>query len=179
MTLLFLIFSPQDRSDMPRRFNPMPIAQQRHELYQAIGEAITTWASVEDQLADLFAYFIAGDAQSLTAKAAFHAVINFNAKRAMMDEAAQWRIGEEHLTKWNSLQYSFFLSPSLQNVTALLRGDEPPRISFNDIKQRTGAFRKLARDLSAFAGQVPIGTLQGGGTLSVDNGQTIVTNGSI
>jgi hypothetical protein len=57
------------------------ISEQRQEIYRAIGEAITEWSLVEDRLAVLFAYFVAGTASAVRrakpAMAAFHIVINF------------------------------------------------------------------------------------------------------
>jgi hypothetical protein len=160
----------------------MPIAEHRQELYQSMGEAITAWVAVEDQLANLFAYFIAGDAQSLTAKAAFHAVISFSTKRSMMEDAAEVRISGDHLKRWKTLSnrvgrkskkrndivhfaiiregpfpagpFSFYLSPSLQNVAARMRAEEPPRIGLKDIRQRAQSFRVLASDLGMFAAQI-------------------------
>jgi hypothetical protein len=158
----------------------MPLSEQRQELYCAIGEAITSWAAVEDRLADIFAYFVTGDGNSFPAKAAFHAVVNFREKLAMTDDAAEWRITGADLARWKTIfgtlgglatqrnkivhftlirsrrlprqrTSRYYLSPSLQNVTAHMRGVEPPKLSAKDITQRAQGFRTLATDLSEFA----------------------------
>jgi|HubBroStandDraft_6_1064221.scaffolds.fasta_scaffold2849792_1 hypothetical protein len=65
---------------MSRRNNTArsaPLAQQRKEMYCAIGEATTAWSAVENQLANIFAYLITGDGRSLGAKAAFQRSYQF------------------------------------------------------------------------------------------------------
>jgi hypothetical protein len=153
------------------------LSQQRQELYSAIGEAITSWIAVEDQLANLFAYFVAGDGMSLSAKAAFHAVLNFNSRLAMTDAAARWRSGIDH-ERWRTLfnrlnrkskqrnelahftiiRYTSFpgrseprlyLASSLENVDAHLETG----LTLRDVRQRAAAFRKLAQELSQFSVQ--------------------------
>jgi hypothetical protein len=92
---------------MPRRnktAQSVPLAQQRKEMYCAIGEATTAWAAVEDQLANIFAYFVTGDGRSLGAKAAFHAAINFNTKLAMTNDSSALRLAlnDDQLMKWQN-----------------------------------------------------------------------------
>lgn len=158
-----------------------PLSQQRKEMYCAIGEATTAWAAVEDQLANIFAYFVAGDGRSLTAKAAFHAAINFNTKLAMTDDGAELKLAldNESLKKWRTLssrasrkaknrneivhfalatsvslpdgQRKIHLSPSLQNPAPRVSGKPVRELVAKDILQRAGAFRVLAQQLSEFA----------------------------
>jgi hypothetical protein len=98
--------------------DPTP-AQERAELYQAIGEATTAWARVEDHLGTLFTYFVAGTAihgaGALAATAAFHAVINFNSKLAMTHCAAQWAIFGPFLKPWQTLQNKLRRKAKLRN----------------------------------------------------------------
>jgi hypothetical protein len=89
-------------------------------MYCAIGEATTAWAAVEDQLADIFAYFVTGDGRSLSAKAAFHAVINFNSKLAMADDSAALRLAlDGQLEKWQTLSNRLRLDATRKTVTKL------------------------------------------------------------
>ena len=52
----------------------------------------------------------------------------------------------------------YYLSPSLQDVTAHLTGTTPPQLDAADVGQRTRSFLKLAGDLDEFS--VLIGALQ-------------------
>jgi hypothetical protein len=115
---------PYRKAELPARYTtevvPASLAQQRREMYCAIGEATTAWAAVEDQLADIFAYFVTGDGRSLSAKAAFHAVINFNSKLAMADDSAALRLAlDGQLEKWQTLSNRLRLDATRKTVTKL------------------------------------------------------------
>jgi hypothetical protein len=169
---------------------PSP-SEQRRKLYQAIGEATTAWAAVEDRLSVLFAYFVTGNAQSEAASAAFHAVINFNSKLAMAHRAAEYRIYGDHLARWQTLhnrlnrqaknrndivhfsllrggdfpfgQLEYFLSPSLYNASLYRSSAERPSLKAADITHRVTRFSSTAKDLAEFAVQIGAtsGTPQG------------------
>jgi hypothetical protein len=91
---------------MPQTRSP---EAERQDLYQAIGEATTAWARVEDEVAALFTFFVAGNASglaglsSMAATAAFHAVINFNSRLAMTDRAADWSIFGRNRQRWQTI----------------------------------------------------------------------------
>jgi hypothetical protein len=162
-------------------------AQEREDLYQAIGEATTAWARVEGGLGVIFITMVAGDAmaidnilRNLAARAAFHAIINFNSKLAVTNAAARWFLVNQpsYLARWTSLQnrtkrqakrrndivhfalvkaepapplpFEYYLTPSLFGTHHLI-GTEPSRLRLNDILARSKSFRALANDLFAFA----------------------------
>lgn len=161
--------------------DPDKLSEERQQLYAAIGEATTSWIAVEDQLANLFAHFVAGDAMSYPAKAAFHATINFNTKLAMTDAAAQWRMDLDK-ARWqtffnrlnraskkrNALAHfavirstpisggalSLRLAPSLGDIEAHMQGQAPTGLTINDVVQRVVAFKKLELELSQFSVEI-------------------------
>jgi hypothetical protein len=152
---------------MPKSSAVTPLSSQLQQLYSAIGEATTGWIAVEDQLANLFAYFVAGDGMSFPAKAAFHATVNFNIKLAMTDAAARWQMRLDQ-KRWNTFfnrikrtvtkrnQLAHFavirsasipggdvylrLAPSLENVDAQLQATAASGggLSVKDVLQRAG-----------------------------------------
>jgi hypothetical protein len=138
----------------------MSLSDERQQLYSVIGEAITSWIGVEDQLANLFAYFVAGDGKSFPAKASFHQVLNFNTRLATTNAAAAY--AEIDHARWKTLynrlkrkaklrnelahftilrsasipgdQPYLHLAPSLENVNLL----PEPGLTIKDISQALG-----------------------------------------
>jgi hypothetical protein len=161
--------------------DPDKLSEERQQLYAAIGEATTSWIAVEDQLANLFAHFVAGDAMSYPAKAAFHTTINFKTKLAMTDAAAQWRMDIDK-ARWhtfvnrlnraskkrNTLAHfaiirsaqieggalSLRLAPSLGDINARMRGQAQAGLTINDVRQHVAAFKKLELELSQFSVEI-------------------------
>lgn len=168
----------------PPATDPTP---ERRELYQAIGEATTAWAKIEGCLGVIFITMVAGDGmkidnmlRNLAARAAFHAIINFNSKLAATDAAARWFLVNQpaNLERWNALQnrtkrqakrrndivhfalirggpipfglFEDYLAPSMYG-TYHLAGAQPPRLRADDIRARAKSFRALADELFAFA----------------------------
>lgn len=166
---------------------PEPTPEGRDELYQAIGEATTAWANVEGCLGLIFIGMVAGNAmeisnvsRNIAARAAFHAIVNFNSKLAATNAAARWFLATQAgwPERWNALYnrtkrqtkrrndivhfslirggpipfgpFEDYLAPSLYG-THHLAGIEPPRLRRADIQSRTASFRRLADDLLAFA----------------------------
>jgi hypothetical protein len=81
-------------------------------LYRAVGEALSTWEGVENELAQLFAAFVGAEANfknweaTIPAIRAYGSVISFNGRADMIDAAAK---GYFFVTK----TVSFDLGPSI------------------------------------------------------------------
>jgi hypothetical protein len=79
-------------------------------FYSAIGTAMTQWQCVEEQLAVIFCAVVSDHPRERTiANAAFHAVINFNTKLAMIDAALATRAfmsapDRETYSEWRTLK---------------------------------------------------------------------------
>ena len=92
--------------------HPPESSRERRELYQAIGEATTAWAKVEGCLGLIFIGMVAGNAMTISnvlrhtaARAAFHAIVNFNSKLAATNAAARWFLATQPSwpERWNAL----------------------------------------------------------------------------
>jgi hypothetical protein len=171
---------PLIQSAMPELPDDDPFRASLEEFHRAIGAALTAWAQVEDNLADLFVFFVSGHTHTAAARAAFYAVINFNTKLAMTDVAAQWAISQ-HLPRWTTIHNrlnrqakrrndivhftlvqsteirgdgfvkpAIVLTPSLGNLTAHLSGTPARRLTVNDVQQRAATFQQLAKDINEF-----------------------------
>jgi hypothetical protein len=66
----------------------LTLEQETQEFYKALGESISKWQRVEENLATIFAAAINNDGQfSSSANAAFHSVLNFKTKLDMTHAA--------------------------------------------------------------------------------------------
>jgi hypothetical protein len=171
----------------PPTLEPTP---ERRELYQAIGEATTAWAKVEGCLGAVFISMVAGNVMEISnvlrnfaARAAFHAIVNFNSKLAATNAAARWFLAGKpnSLERWNALQnrakrqakrrndivhfalirggpipfgpFEDYLAPSLYG-TYHLTFSQLPQLRSTDIRARAKSFRALADDLLAFVATI-------------------------
>ena len=72
---------------------PSPREEQL-EFHDALAQAVIQWSMVEASLLEAFTRFIAST-NANAVSAAFHAVINFNAKLEMINGAAAYTLTEE------------------------------------------------------------------------------------
>lgn len=159
----------------------MDIDTERTEFYAAIGLAITQWEFVETVLCEIFSRMLVST-NGFAANAAYYSIINANARRTMIDAAAEkhlphkspiardWAKLSDKVRKLSGRRNAFAhfsvvvgdfgkgrhfrLQPTVHNSNEF--GNEQAPYFVNDINASAIAFSELAEALEAFLPKIPV-----------------------
>jgi hypothetical protein len=107
---------------------PIPKEQEAHLFYEAIGKALTNWQLVEDVLGILFSHLMSpqNGASKISATAAYHSVIGFRSRLALVDSAAIMQWHGPRLATWKNLKGKIKKASEIRNHFAHFSMQETP-----------------------------------------------------